>query len=75
MSGIKIVSKKNIVCVIASLMIYDNRKKNPMKVFRGLCCVLYSIIHNYVSIDYIFCKYKEVRMIYYDKIFADMSYN
>ena len=75
MSGIKNVSKKDNTCVIAIVMFYENRKMDPMKVIRGLICVVYSVIDNYVCIDYLGCQYKKSSVICSDKIFADMSYN
>ena len=43
--------------------------------YRVLSCVLYSVIDNYVCIDYLCCNYKTLRVISSDKIFEEASYN
>ena len=45
----KILWKKR---VLALLIFYETRK-NPKKVFKVLSCVIYTIIRNYVCIDYL----------------------
>ena len=55
-------------------MFYDNRTTNPTKVFRVLSCVVYSVIENYVCIDYLGCKSKKLNIICSDKIFKDWRY-
>ena len=47
----KILAKEN-TRVLALLMFYETRK-NPRKVFKVLSCVIYTIINNYVCIDYL----------------------
>ena len=39
-------------------MFYDTRHKNSMKFYRVLSCVVYTIIDNYVCIDYLACQSK-----------------
>ena len=75
MSGIRNVTRKKNTCVIAQVMFYENITTNPTKVFRVLICVLYSVIDNYFSINYICCQLKTPILIYCDKMFASMSYN
>ena len=40
---------------LALLLFYDKRK-NPMKSFKVLSCLIYTIIINYVCIDYLACE-------------------
>ena len=47
----KILAKKN-TRVLELLMFYDTRE-NPYKCFKVLSCVIYTIIRNYVCIDYL----------------------
>ena len=42
---------------------------NPMELFRVLSCVVYSIIANYVLIEYLGCQSKKLSGICTDKIF------
>ena len=56
-------------------MFYENITDNPTKLFRVFICVLYSVIENYVIIDFLCCQNKKLSIICSDKTFADMSYN
>ena len=56
-------------------MFYESKKDNPIKIYRVLSCVLYSIIDNYVCIEYLCCHSKTLSVISYDKIFEEASYN
>ena len=47
----KILAKKN-TRVLALLTFYETRK-TPKKVFKVLSCVIYTIIRNYICIDYL----------------------
>ena len=38
--------------------IYDNIREKPEIVFRVLSCVVYSLLENYVCIDYLSCQPK-----------------
>ena len=46
---------KNNTRVLALLLFYEKRADNPKKAFRVLSCVIYTIIGNYVCIDYLSC--------------------
>ena len=56
-------------------MFYDNRTTNPTKVFKVLSCVLYSIIENYVYIEYLCWQSKKLSVICCDKKITSTSYN
>ena len=49
---IKTILAKKKTRVLALLMFYDTRK-NPKKYFKVLSCVIYTIMINYVCIDYL----------------------
>ena len=53
MKTIRYVVKKRDTCVIAIIMFYETNGKKPKKWYRVLSCVLYSLIINYVCIDYL----------------------
>ena len=74
MTGI-INAMKNNTCVIVLVIFYDNRTNNTMKFYRFLSGVLYSVIENYVCIEYISCKSKTISDISIDKFLEDCSYN
>ena len=67
--------RKNDTWVIALVMFYETKTKNPTKVYRVLSCVLYSVIENYVCIEYICFHSKTLSVIFSDKIFEEASYN
>ena len=46
---------KNDTRVLAILMFYETRK-NTKKYFKVFSCVIYTIINNYVCIDYLVCE-------------------
>ena len=48
--------------MLALLMFYGTRN-NPKKNFRVLSCVIYTIIRNYVCIDYLDCEAKKLSEI------------
>ena len=54
-SHIRATSEKNKTRVLELLMSYETRK-NTKKAFRVLSCVIYTIIKNYVCIDYLACQ-------------------
>ena len=71
-----VLAKKN-TRVLASLMFYETRK-NPRKVLKGLSCVIYAIISNYVCIYYLASEFKKNELpIYYGWGFKheDKSYD
>ena len=45
--------RKNNTCVMALMMFYDNNVEKPKKWYKVLICVVYSLIDNYVCIDYL----------------------
>ena len=47
---------KNKTRLLALLMFYYKRASNPNKSFRVLGCVIYTMIKNYVCIDYLACQ-------------------
>ena len=53
---IKATVSKNNTSVLELIMFYDTREYNPKNSFRALMCVIYTIIKNYVCIDYIACQ-------------------
>ena len=62
MDSIRNVLKKD-KCVIALVMLYDNRTKNPTEVYRVLSCVLNYFIENYVCTDFICFQSKTISNI------------
>ena len=46
--------------MLALLLFYEKRADNPKKAFRVLSCVIYTIIGNYVCIDYLACESKQI---------------
>ena len=46
---------KNKAILLALLMFYETRK-NPKKYSKVLSCVIYTIISNYVCMDYLACE-------------------
>ena len=53
--SIRSTLSKNNTRVLELLMFYETIK-NPKEAFKVLSCVIYSIINNYVCIDYIACE-------------------
>ena len=47
---------KNNTSVLFLIIFYEKRAYNPKKAFRVLSCDIYTIIKNYVCIDYLACK-------------------
>ena len=56
-------TKNNNTCVMTLIMIYDNNGGNAKKVYRVLSCVVYSLIDNYVCIEYLSCQSKTLSSI------------
>ena len=50
---IKATLEKNNTSVLALIMFHETRADNPRKSFRVLNCVIYTVIKNYVCIDYL----------------------
>ena len=55
--------KNKNTCVMALIMISDNNGGNAKKVYRGSSCVVYSLIENYVCIEYISFQSKSLSSI------------
>ena len=71
---LKTILTKKKTRVLALSMFYETRK-HPKKAFKVLSCVIYTIIGNYVCIDYSACEWKKlseqpVDIGSYDKIFG-----
>ena len=49
------LKKKNIF-VMVPIMIYENNGEKQKIMYRVLSCVVYSLIENYVCIDYLSCQ-------------------
>ena len=75
MENIRDVMKKKDTCVIPLIMFYESKGKNPIKVYRMLSCVLYSLINHYDCIDYLCCKSKTLSSIYSNRISKQTSFN
>ena len=60
---IKSTSAKKNTSVLALIIFYEIRSDNPKKYFRVLSCVIYTIIKNYVCIDYLACQSKKLSEI------------
>ena len=50
---------KNKAILLALLMFYETRK-NPKKYSKVLSCVIYTIISNYVCMDYLACEWEKL---------------
>ena len=48
------LAEKNTI-VLELIMFYEIRSDNPEKYFRVVSCFIYTIIKNYVCIDYLDC--------------------
>ena len=48
---------------MALIMIYENIGQISKKVYRVLSCVVYSLIYNYVCINYLSCQPKTLSSI------------
>ena len=68
------IVEKN-TCVLELVMFYETRRKNAAKVFRVLSCVIYSIIENFVCIDYLAFKSKKISVICMDKKYLGNIFN
>ena len=58
---------RNPPCVFELVIFYETRNKNAMKYFRLLSCVMYTIIDNYVCIDYLACQSNKLSVICMEK--------
>ena len=55
--------KNKNTCIMSLIITYENNGGKIKKVYIVLSCVVYSLIDNYVSIDYLSCKSKTLRSI------------
>ena len=56
MKTIKNCLMKKNTCVMSIIMIYENNGEIPKRLYRVLCYVVYSLIYNYVCIEYLSCQ-------------------
>ena len=75
METIRDMMKNKDTRVIAQIMFNETNGKPPKILYRVLGCVLYSILKNYVCIDYISCQSKTLSRISYNMIFEQPSLN
>ena len=66
---------KNNTSVMELIMTYGNNGKYTRIVYRMLICVVYSLIENYVCIDYLLCQSKTLSIISSNIIFKQTSFN
>ena len=57
------------------ITIYENNGEIPKKMYRVLSCVVYTLIENYVFIDYLSCQSKTLISISSKPIFEQTSFN
>ena len=60
---------------MALIMSYDNNEEKPKKVYRVLSCVVYYLIENYVSVDYLSCQSKPLSSISSKPTFEQKRFN
>ena len=58
METIKYRLMKKNTCVIILIMIYEYNGQETKQKYKVLGCVVYSLIDNYIGIDYILCQSK-----------------
>ena len=56
-------------------MFHETRGEHPRKRFRVLSCVIYTIIENYVCIDYLACQSKKLSEISVGSKHAKKTFN
>ena len=56
MENIRDYLRKKNTCVMEVIIFYENNGEKPKKVYKVLSCFVYSLIENYVCIDYLLCK-------------------
>ena len=66
--------KKN-TSVMTLIMIYENNVEIPKQLYIVLSCVVYTLIDNYVCIEYLPCQSKNLSIISCDPTFKDTSFN
>ena len=68
------IMKKN-TSIIALIIIYENNGKDTKTVYKVLICVVYTLIENYVCIEYLSCQSKTLCDISSNSIFKETSLN
>ena len=56
-------------------MFHDTSGVKLKKYFRVLSCVVYTIIENYICIEYLGCESKQLSEIYVDYIYVEKYFN
>ena len=60
---IKRISSKNNTSVLQLIIFHETRWLKPNKAFRVLSCAIYAILINYLCIEYLDCKSKQLSQI------------
>ena len=60
---------------MALILIYGNNEKDTKTVYRVLSCVVYTLIDNYVCIDYLSCQPKQICEISSNPSFKETIFN
>ena len=60
---IKRISSKNNTSVLQLIIFHETRWLKPNKAFRVLSCAIYTILINYLCIEYLDCKSKQLSQI------------
>ena len=60
---------------MALIMIYDDNEEIQKLMYRVISCVVYSLIDNYVCIDYLLCQSKVLRSISSQPTFEDTRFS
>ena len=64
---IKATLSKNNTSMLSLIMFHETRGGNSKKYFSVLSCVIYTIIKNYVCIDYLACQRKILSIMLSDR--------
>ena len=75
MKTIKNCLMKNNTYIMALIIIYENNGKDIKTVYKVLICVVYTLIENYVCIEYLSCQSKTLCDISSNSIFKETSLN
>ena len=63
--------KNKNTCALELVILYETGHKNATETFRVLSCLIYTIIENYVFIDYIYCLSKKLSEICLDRKYPE----
>ena len=75
MKNIKTILMKNNTSVMALIIVYENNGEIEKEVYRVLSCVVYTLMDNYIFIDYLSCQSKTLSNISINSAFKDTSFN